>query len=38
MLVISPNLLRKVAGAPVNKDVVDGLSKYLPAEIGRAHV
>ena len=38
MLVISPNLLRKVAGAPVNKDVVDGLSKYLPAEMEKAGI
>ena len=38
MLIISPNLLRKVAGAPVNKDVVDGLSKYLPAEMEKAGI
>ena len=38
MLVISPNLLRKIAGASVNKDVVDGLSKYLPAEMEKAGI
>lgn len=28
--VITPELLRRVAGAPVKKEVVDGLVKYLP--------
>jgi len=37
-LVISPELLRKVAGAPVNKTVVEGLSKYLPAEMEKAGI
>lgn len=37
-LVISPELLRKVAGAPVNKEVVEGLSKYLPAEMEKAGI
>lgn len=37
-LVISPELLRKVAGAPVNKTVVEGLSKHLPAEMEKAGI
>lgn len=30
-MIISVDLLKKVAGAPVNQKVVEGLSKYLPA-------
>jgi len=37
-LIISPELLRKVAGAPVNKTVTEGLSKYLPAEMEKAGI
>lgn len=37
-IVITPELLRKVAGAPVNKDVVAGLAKYLPAEMEKAGI
>lgn len=38
MIVITPELLRKVAGAPVNKNVVEGLSKYLPLEMEKAGI
>lgn len=38
MIVITPELLRKVAGAPVNKEVVAGLAKYLPAEMEKAGI
>lgn len=37
-LIITPDLLRKVAGAPVNKTVVEGLAKYLPAEMEKAGI
>lgn len=37
-LVITPELLRKVAGAPVNKEVVDGLAKYLAKEMDKAGI
>lgn len=37
-IVITPELLRKVAGAPVNKQVVEGLAKYLPAEMEKAGI
>lgn len=37
-MIISPELLRKVAGAPVNKDVTEGLSKFLPAEMEKAGI
>jgi putative chitinase len=32
-MIISVDLLKKVAGAPVNQKVVEGLSKYLPASM-----
>lgn len=35
---ITPQLLRDVAGVPVNKRVVDGLVKYLPEALARYHV
>lgn len=37
-IIITPELLRKVAGAPVNKEVVAGLSKHLPAEMEKAGI
>ena len=37
-LVISPELLRKVAGAPVNQKVAEGLAKYLPKEMDKAGI
>jgi putative chitinase len=38
MIVITADLLRKVAGAPTNKDVVEGLAKYLPKEMDKAGI
>lgn len=38
MIIITPELLRKVAGSTVNKDVVDGLARYLPAEMEKAGI
>ena len=37
-LVISPELLRKVAGAPVDQKVAEGLAKYLPKEMEKAGI
>ena len=37
-LVITPELLRKVAGAPVNQKVTEGLAKYLAAEMDKAGI